>query len=227
MREYVALCLAFLLPRLFPARGRAQESIYRAIFAAASTAMCLLAPFEPAWSAPTQAHRVVYGMQIGFYLQELLVLWTLPDEQKRSDHRVILAHHFLALGLITFSMAQAMERFGVAIILTHEPSDFFLELAKAANYCDSKWQTPLFFALIATWVAGRFGGLLYIMSYHQERPHWEFIVPLLVLISMNVYWFCLIIKAAIHRKDPRESSTPPPPPPSTFNPKSLFFFRFQ
>ena len=209
MREYVAFCLAFALPRLFPARSRPQESIHRAIFAAASTVMCLFAPFEPPWGPATQTHKIVHGMQLGFYLQELLALWKLPQERKRSDHGIIVAHHLFAVTLIILSIMQGIQRFGVAVVLYHEPSDFFLELSKAANYCGSLWQTPLFCALLVTWIVGRFGGLLYIMSHHYEKPHLLCFLILHVLLFMNVYWFYLIIKAAIHRRDPRETPSPP------------------
>jgi uncharacterized membrane protein len=96
------------------------------------------------------------------------------------------------------------ERYGVAIILGHEPSDFFLELAKVANYTQSFWQVPLFLALLLSWIVGRFGGLIYVTAVQFDYSVKTLVFCLLILLSMNVYWFFLIIKAAIHRRDPRE-----------------------
>lgn len=72
-----------------------------------------------------------YMIQGGFYI--CLLLCSVFDA-RRSDFWEMTVHHIVTIGLISFSWTVNFVRMGTLILISHDVSDIFLELAKLIRY---------------------------------------------------------------------------------------------
>lgn len=77
----------------------------------------------------TAALSFYYHVELGGYLHQLF--WT---EIHRADFVEMFLHHIITISLITASYLTNYTRIGVSIMLIHDLSDIFLEVAKVFNY---------------------------------------------------------------------------------------------
>lgn len=77
----------------------------------------------------TSAVRFYYQIELGCYFHQLA--WT---EVSRSDSLEMISHHIITILLLIASYLSNYTRVGVTILLLHDISDIFLEVAKVFNY---------------------------------------------------------------------------------------------
>ena len=70
-------------------------------------------------------------------------------EPKQKDFNVMVTHHITTLFLIHMSFMTGLFRIGAVILLIHEVSDPFMEIAKIFFYLNYKQVADVFFALFA------------------------------------------------------------------------------
>jgi len=200
------------------------EALWRAIFYSGFSIVGYLALFTPTtaiWVTDTihfwkdwPNHEIspmllfYYHIQLGCYIHQLL--WT---EVSRSDAVEMIIHHFVTISLLIISFLTNFVRVGSVILLLHDLSDIFLEVAKVLNYSSKplhrhwlKAAVDGIFAIFAvTFFVTRLviypGRVLY--SMHTEGKatvgveFWgAYIFPPLLwaLQILHVFWFYLIAK---------------------------------
>uniref|UniRef100_A0A8D0DZL4 Ceramide synthase 5 n=1 Tax=Salvator merianae TaxID=96440 RepID=A0A8D0DZL4_SALMN len=84
-------------------------------------------PFQPI----TSSLYFYYMMELSLYLS---LVFSQFIDIKRKDFLIMFIHHFIAVGLISFSYINNMVRVGSLILCLHDASDVLLEVAKLANY---------------------------------------------------------------------------------------------
>ncbi|KAL0485108.1 hypothetical protein AKO1_011850 [Acrasis kona] len=75
--------------------------------------------------------RIYYLVACGFYTQALFGLLFIDERMK--DFAEMIAHHFITITLIVFSISTTFHRWGSIIILLHDVVDVFLYSAKCAH----------------------------------------------------------------------------------------------
>lgn len=157
--------------------------------------------------------------QASFYLSALVSLFAW--EHRRSDFRVMVAHHLTTIALITGATLAHLEAPGIAVAALHDPADIFLEGAKAASYAGCHTlATASFLALVGTWAgtrlmllpliaadawragvgSGRGTGFLAAFAGGATPPipaAKPLSVLLWALVLMHTYWFALIARIAL------------------------------
>lgn len=122
-----------------------------------------------------------------------------------------MIHHVVTSGLLFYSYAVNFTRVGVVIILIHDVSDIFLEMAKLCRYANrDDLGVPAFVVFFVSWVICRvvifplfvirstlFEPVVLVAARYgiEPRPHWEiFNGLLLVLFVLHLYWTVLIFQ---------------------------------
>ncbi|KAK9821601.1 hypothetical protein WJX81_004562 [Elliptochloris bilobata] len=168
--------------------------------------------FPPCTYPVSRGLRLLYSLQMGFYLQAVpsLVFW----EVRRKDFWESMAHHFATLGLIVYSYQVNFVKIGAMVFLCHDINDIFLEAAKMARYAQQKHApNVLFVAFMLSWFASRifYFPVYLIRSVYYEpielvakvyninpHPHWEIFLALLCfLFALHLYWSYLILKVIV------------------------------
>lgn len=155
------------------------------------------APLSPALS-------LYWTAQAAWYCASLALLFAW--EHRRSDFKVMVAHHLTTLALIFGAAAARLEVPGAAVAALHDTADVFLEGAKLASYAGQHaLATACFVALTLTWGVTRLG-LLPLVAADAWRAGVGGIpaaqplsVLLWALVLMHSYWFALILRIAANQ----------------------------
>ncbi|XP_072213484.1 ceramide synthase 4-like [Excalfactoria chinensis] len=140
-----------------------------------------------------------------FYLLELslycsLVI-TLPFDVKRKDFKEQIIHHIATITLIFVSYCANLIRLGVMIMLVHDASDYFLELAKVLHYM--KWKRvceAVFIAFAVVFISSRLVVLPLIIYYYYVTKFELFFLSclinafLVILQLLHIFWSYLILR---------------------------------
>ncbi|KAG2429637.1 hypothetical protein HXX76_010867 [Chlamydomonas incerta] len=166
--------------------------------------------FPPCNLPVSRGLLLFYCAETGFYLQAIHFL--AFHEERRKDWLESMIHHVVTSGLLLYSYALNFTRVGVVVILIHDVSDIFLEMAKLARYADREPTigTPAFVVFFLSWVACRvvifplfvirstlFEPVVLVGAYLgvEPRPHWEIFNGLLILLFvLHLYWTVLIFE---------------------------------
>ncbi|EFJ44272.1 hypothetical protein VOLCADRAFT_106486 [Volvox carteri f. nagariensis] len=165
--------------------------------------------FPPCNLPVSRGVLLFYCAETGFYLQAIHFL--AVHEERRKDWLESMIHHVVTSGLLFYSYAVNFTRVGVVVILIHDVSDIFLEMAKLARYADrNDIGMPAFIVFFVSWVVARvlifpayvirstlFEPVMLVAAQLgiEPHPHWEiFNGLLLVLFVLHLYWTVLIFQ---------------------------------
>jgi len=120
-----------------------------------------------AWwtSYPNNVHsfqlKFYYLVQLSFWLHMIFVTLIEP---RRTDFAVMMAHHFITTGLLTFSYSCNFVRVGTALLVEQDFADVLLPVAKMFKYAKWRKTCDVVFALFAVcWIPTRHGIFFYIL----------------------------------------------------------------
>ncbi|KAJ7412982.1 Ceramide synthase 4 [Pitangus sulphuratus] len=139
-----------------------------------------------------------YLLELSFYCS---LVATLPFDVKRKDFKEQIIHHITTITLISVSYCANMIRFGMIVMLVHDASDYFLELAKMLHYL--KWQRVcevVFIAFAVVFIISRLVIFPLIVYYYFVTKLPLFPVSclinafLVVLQLLHIFWSYLIIQ---------------------------------
>ncbi|XP_077869585.1 ceramide synthase 1-like [Saccoglossus kowalevskii] len=172
---------------------------------------------------------ILYVYQCGFYVHSIYA--TIYVDSIKSDFYLMIAHHILTIGLLTFSYAVRYHKIGVLVLFCHDVCDIFVESAriflhtKTRNgkvYNTNEFIANIFFAgFVTSWVIARLYWYPLKVLYAAGKfylPSMPFVttfnVMLWILLLMNVYWFWIVLKVLLrlltgqmkHLKDTREKN---------------------
>ncbi|GLI70104.1 hypothetical protein VaNZ11_014883 [Volvox africanus] len=170
--------------------------------------------FPPCNLPVSRGVLLFYCAEAGFYLQAIHFL--AVHEERRKDWHESMIHHVVTSGLLFYSYAVNFTRVGVVVILIHDVSDIFLELAKLCRYADRGDIGVLaFIVFFVSWVVCRviifpvfvirstlFEPVVLVAAYLgiEPRPHWEiFNGLLLILFVLHLYWTVLIFQVIMRQ----------------------------
>jgi len=118
-------------------------------------------------------------------------------------------HHLTTIALLSFSWTCNLTRCGALVLIVHDFSDIFLELAKMFHY--AKLNTPcdvIFGIFVVAWIFTRLGlfPTWILFSATIEAPQMVEMFPayyifnglLSVLLVLHVIWTYFILKIAFH-----------------------------
>lgn len=169
--------------------------------------------------------KYYYIFQFAFYLHQSIVL-TLLDG-KRKDYIELGIHHMVTLGLISISYILRHFRIGLVILVIHDLSDVFLNLAKCFHYVEMKALTDITFGVFAfVFFVTRlvlFPKVAYSIWWEPQLYHtdislyslqlyfWK--LALLILQILHIFWFSTITRMIVDsiilggvKKDARSDS---------------------
>lgn len=152
-------------------------------------------------------YRVLYVVQLGFYLHSTYALIVL--DQKRKDSMVMVVHHMIAMILIFFGFSNRAHKVGAVVLFLHDICDVFLEGTKSAFYFKTQGnqKRPIFemignigFVLFClVWVCSRLytfplrliWSCTTLTDKMNIRIRFWFMtnVLLYLLFAINLYWF--------------------------------------
>jgi len=144
---------------------------------------------------------------------ELAFYWSLSFSQftdvRRKDFIEMFIHHLTTIALLSFSWTCNLTRCGALVLVVHDFSDIFLELAKMFHY--AKLNTPcdiIFGIFVVAWCFTRLGlfPTWILFSATIEAPQMVEMFPayyifnclLSVLLVLHVIWTYFILKIAFH-----------------------------
>ncbi|GFR45454.1 hypothetical protein Agub_g6851 [Astrephomene gubernaculifera] len=165
--------------------------------------------FPPCNLPVSRGVLLFYCAETGFYLQAIHFL--AVHEERRKDWLESMIHHIVTSGLLIYSYSVNFTRVGVIVILLHDVSDIFLELAKLCRYANRETMGMVAFILFfISWVVCRvaifpvfairstlFEPVVLVAAHMgiEPRPHWEIFNGLLmVLFVLHLYWTVLIFQ---------------------------------
>ncbi|KAI9341556.1 TRAM/LAG1/CLN8 homology domain-containing protein, partial [Zopfochytrium polystomum] len=157
-----------------------------------------------------ESTRFYYAVGFGSYAYGFISL--LFFEPWQSDFLAMIIHHFSTLTVIIASFLFKQTRVGVVVLLLHDVSDPFMEIAKCFLYL--KWQkladaTFLLFAAVFMFTRNYIFPVYVITApfLYQTRGDgpddiplaifWLCVGCLIVLALLHVYWAFLLIKMII------------------------------
>jgi ceramide synthetase len=163
--------------------------------------------------------RWYYFLSMGHYMHLFVTQFFEP---KRKDWWEMFIHHIVTMLLLFFSYLVNFVRIGTVVLLCHDGSDIFLELAKLFNYlrfgtlCDVTFTVFAFAFFVGRLVLYPWRVVYVAMVLGSEqvgiwRGFYIFVVLLLVLQVLHLFWFytivCMVYSFAITggvEKDVRE-----------------------
>lgn len=145
-----------------------------------------------------------YVIELAFYLSLLVSQFF---DVKRKDFWQMFLHHVLTISLMLFSLSFNFHRIGTLILLLHDCSDFWLEIAKVGQYAKMKRFCDTCFCIFTiTWFCTRITTfplkIIYSTTYELTAvlPAWPaFLIMnsfLYVLQVLHLIWFYMICKIA-------------------------------
>lgn len=201
------------------------EALWRGLFYTAFSILGYMALFNPepaVWILDSKNHwnnwpnhpisqsiLFYYQIELGCYIHQLL--WT---EVNRSDSLEMIIHHIVTISLIVISYITNYVRVGSSILLLHDISDIFLEIAKLFNYIaqpkSNNWMRdyivdPLFITFAITFFITRLViypffilRSVFIEGYEAFGCGWggcyAFVILLSILQILHIFWFYLIAR---------------------------------
>jgi TLC domain len=150
-----------------------------------------------------------YMLEMGFYIQAIPFLMFI--EVRRKDWAESFTHHVVTLGLLSYSWYANFTRAGIIVMLLHDVSDIFLELAKLARYAERETAAlQLFVTFALSWVVLRviIFPYIYIMRLLVDpilviaipfdvdpQPHYAAFGSMFILLfTLHIYWTYLIFR---------------------------------
>lgn len=144
--------------------------------------------------------RWYYFLSMGHYIHLFVTQFFEP---KRKDWWEMFIHHIVTMLLLFFSYFVQFTRIGVIVLLCHDGSDIFLELAKLFNYLKMGTLCDVTFSVFAlAFFIGRLviypWRVLYVaiviaaLQVGVWRTYYIFISLLLVLQVLHIFWFYTI-----------------------------------
>jgi sphingoid base N-palmitoyltransferase len=154
----------------------------------------------PEKSIPTLVHWYYY-LEMGYYLHSTVALFT--EFPPLKDRPVMLIHHTFTLALLGSSYYLNTLKYGVSIMLLHDISDPFLELAKTALYAGNKALSNASFALFAStfmilrdWIFPRYiiASIIHPRAKEIYPFYWPTAICLVGLWLLHLFWTILILR---------------------------------
>jgi len=164
-----------------------------------------------------------YIFELGWYISETFCLFLF--DSLKSDRKQMVIHHLTTIGLLSSSYIYGFQRIGLLVLACHNINDIFLEGAKSLKYLGfEKCANITFIGLLMSWIYSR----LYVFTYYILDSTIFYVyyfavnnsdlliryyisnILLLILLGLNIMWFCMICKIAINTikngetKDERE-----------------------
>jgi len=148
-----------------------------------------------------------------YYMFELAFYWSLSFSQffdvKRKDFVEMFIHHLTTIALLSFSWTCNLTRCGTLVLVVHDFSDIFLELAKMFHYAKLNMPCDIIFGIfVVAWIFTRLGlfPTWILFSATIEAPQMVEMFPayyifnglLSVLLVLHVIWTYFILKIAFH-----------------------------
>lgn len=146
-----------------------------------------------------------------YYMMEMSLYWCLFFTQfsdiKRKDFTQMFVHHVATLALLMFSWANHMHRMGSFVLLIHDFSDHWLEMAKFAKYGGYENTCNVVFVMFAsTWLYTRLSIIPTIILYStifeaaqivaMFPVYYIFNFLMTLLMILHVMWTYYILKIA-------------------------------
>ncbi|EPR77836.1 LAG1 longevity assurance protein 4 [Spraguea lophii 42_110] len=146
-----------------------------------------------------------YIMELSHYLNSLILLFIEP---RLKDFYQMLAHHIITILLIVLSYHINIIRYGIVIMVIHDCSDPFLELAKLFFYLNKQKAADNAFMVfgivffISRMIIYPFAIMApagyFFCIYNKSSPIMVTCGILMVmLLLINIVWMCFIAKMAI------------------------------
>ncbi|EJW01984.1 hypothetical protein EDEG_03564 [Edhazardia aedis USNM 41457] len=145
-----------------------------------------------------------YYIEVSYYIASIIFLFYEP---RMSDFYQMLSHHICTIILIVFSYHNNFLRYGVSIMILHDLSDPFMELAKLCFYLKYQKIADLLFTVFASvFITTRclvypffvvFPAIYFAFTFGIK---WQFVVQitaLIFLLVLNLTWSFFIIKMVI------------------------------
>ncbi|XP_015190439.1 PREDICTED: ceramide synthase 5-like isoform X2 [Polistes dominula] len=128
-------------------------------------------------------------------------------ETKRNDFWQVFIHHIIAIVLLFLTWVNNLTRLISLVIVLHDASEIFLELAKTARYANYKNTSNIMFVIFTiSWICTRIGifpfSIIYSLFFEAPKhmsmfPTFYVIEALLCLLFLlHLFWTYLIIKVA-------------------------------
>jgi len=148
-----------------------------------------------------------------YYMVELAFYWSLSFSQftdvRRKDFIEMFIHHLTTIALLSFSWTCNLTRCGALVLVVHDFSDIFLELAKMFHYAKLNTACDIIFGIfVVAWCITRLGlfPTWILFSATIEAPQMVEMFPayyifnglLSVLLVLHVIWTYFILKIAFH-----------------------------
>lgn len=151
-------------------------------------------------TVPT-AFRLYYFISIAFYINELIGIFIEP---RKKDFREMLIHHVATITLIWLSYANGLVRYGITILLIHDISDPYLELAKInVALRNTRAANALFFVFMVVFIGTRIfvyppflvlPATCHLLGLKAQFWSLTIAVMLNVLVVAHIIWSYLILK---------------------------------
>jgi hypothetical protein len=147
-----------------------------------------------------EIYHWIYVIQDGLYFHFLVFQFL---DTKRSDFWEMFIHHLCTIYLVSYSYLSNKMRIGIWVLLVHDLSDVFLELAKLTKYMDLKVLPDIIFVLFAlSFLVTRLiifpGRVIHscFADYWEtsEKGFHSLVYFLCVLVCLHCYWMFLILR---------------------------------
>lgn len=157
---------------------------------------------------PNNYVRYYFLFTLGHHIERQYNLWV--HKRKNGDFWTLNLHHILTIFLMVYSYSMRLLYFGVPVVIIHDISDIFYNIAKLTR-CLRTWR-PFMYVFMAiftfSWLYTRIicytkevllplKRQAFLQSYIQQNYYLIGIFEvfcLYVLGILNYYWFALIVK---------------------------------
>lgn len=165
----------------------------------------------PGGSLETSPIIFHYQLALAFYLYGSVMMCLGLDGTPKSDYLAMGTHHAVTIFLILFSWYWKLARYGCIILILHDVSDPFMEIAKTCLYSGKQLLADIGFGLFALvfLVSRCFVFPVFVMwplfdylfrsdvgyAKAQTVPYWYFGPLALVMLQLlHLFWGGLILK---------------------------------